>query len=82
VRVGLALLALHVAAMRYVARASAAIDGRGKATADDVARGIQLVEKYYAAHSSLPVAFESGTARRIFRKVAQRPRYLWSVLGA
>ena len=81
VRVGLALLALHVGAMRYVARASALVAGRARATGEDLARGVQLVEKFYAAHSSLPVAFESGAARKVFRRVADRPRYLWAVLG-
>jgi len=82
VRVGLALLALHVASMRYVARAAAALAGRAKANGEDVAQGIQLVEKHYAAHSSLSAAFESGPARKIFRKVAEKPRYAIAVMTA
>ncbi len=82
VRVGLALLVLHVASMRHVARARAALAGRSQASAEDVAEGVQLVEKHYAAHSSLTRAFESGPARKIFAKVTEKPRYAWAVLLA
>ncbi|MEZ0227001.1 MAG: YkgJ family cysteine cluster protein [Planctomycetota bacterium] len=82
VRVGLALLVLQVASMRYVARAAAALAGRSRATADDVAQGVQLVEKHYAAHSSLSMAFETGPARKIFRKVAEKPIYARAVLSS
>jgi Fe-S-cluster containining protein len=81
-RVGLGLLVLHVAAARFVARAQAALAGRTSATEEDVHRGIELVEKHYAAHSSLGDAFLRGPARGLFRKVAARPRYAAAVLNA
>jgi hypothetical protein len=65
-----------------VARARAALACRTRATSEDVTTAIQLVEKHYAAHSSLSAAFESGPARRIFRKLAEKPRYAWAVLVA
>ncbi|MBI3726316.1 YkgJ family cysteine cluster protein [bacterium] len=79
-RVGLALLVLHVAAARYVARAQAVLAGRERATPDDVATGIQLVEKHYATHSRLGEAFARGPARGLFRKIAARPRYALAIL--
>jgi Fe-S-cluster containining protein len=82
IRVGLALLVLHVASARYVARARASLEGRARANAEDVTAGIQLVEKHYAAHSSLSSAFEAGPARSLFRSLAERPRYAWAVLLA
>jgi len=81
-RVGLALLVLHVASARFVARAHAALEGRKRATPEDVALGIQLVEKHYATHSRLGEAFASGPARGLFRKIAARPRYALAVLQA
>ena len=82
VRVGLALLELHVAAARFLARASAVRDGRASVTEADVAAGIQLVEKHYATHSRLDEAFARGPARALFRKIAARPIYALALLRA
>jgi Fe-S-cluster containining protein len=82
VRVGLALLCLHVASARSIARASAWLAGRARTDAEDVARGVQLVEKHYALHSSLPEVFVRGPARTLFQRVSARPRYAWAVLTA
>lgn len=82
VRVGLALLGLHVAAARFLARATAAKDGRSEASPADVANGIQLVEKHYATHSRIDEAFAQGPVRALFRKIAARPAYTLALLRA
>lgn len=82
IRVGLALLGLHVASARFLARATAAKDGRSEATAADVANGIQLVEKHYATHTRLDEAFAAGPARSLFRKIAAKPVYSLALLRA
>jgi hypothetical protein len=46
-----------------------------------VAAGLQQVEKHYAVHSSLVQAFAAGPARRIFRRIAGKPRYVLAVLN-
>jgi Fe-S-cluster containining protein len=82
VRTGLALLVLHVSAARFLARASAALEGRSRAEERHVVQAIQLVEKHYATHTRLDEAFARGPARALFRRIAARPAYALALLRA
>src|SRR3989442_1330743 len=70
------------ASARFLARATAARDGRTRANEADVANGIQLVEKHYATHTRLDEAFARGPVRALFREIAARPAYALALLRA
>jgi Fe-S-cluster containining protein len=81
VRTGIGLLVLHASAARHLARASVALEGRSRATTDDVRRGIELVEKHYATHSRLDQALAEGPARSLFQRL-HTPRTAAALLSA